>query len=281
MTPKVNISVPYRTMMRLFAALIISLTISACQAEPNGHTSSQASPGVPADKRDGKTEVIVMGMLHSGHLSSRTYPLSRIETAIRTIKPDTVLTEIPPDRIDAALASYRETGMVTEKRTRAFPEYTEVIIPLQAEMGFTVKGTAGWTPEIASNRRSMLAAIESDPERYNQWRQWEKAQQSFRESVKQRGSGPEYIHSPEYDAAIAARFAPYVRYFDTDLGTGGWEAINKAHWHNIASELNAVSGEEQRVLITYGAFHKYQILRRLGERDDVIVTDALLFFDDS
>ncbi|MEO1044264.1 MAG: hypothetical protein AAFX04_02360 [Pseudomonadota bacterium] len=265
----------------LFALLTVFLALfplTACGTGGATQDSRTAQPGIPAAQRGGKTEVIIIGMIHGGHRTARNYPLSRIETVVRAIAPDLVLTEIPPDRIDAALQSWRDTGRVTEQRTRAFPEYTDVIIPLQAELGFAMKGTAAWTPEIAASRRAKLQTIEADPDRADQWAAWQVSQAQFRATLDGRGSDPLYIHTTEYDVAVEARYQPYIRYFDPEIGAGGWEAINRGHWANIAAELDAVSGQGKRVLITYGGFHKYWILRQLAERDDVIVTPARDYF---
>ncbi|MEM1133264.1 MAG: hypothetical protein AAGH53_10025 [Pseudomonadota bacterium] len=265
--------------VHILSALLALFLFTACQANNTAQSSDTQATGIPADQRNGKTEVIVMGLIHGGHRTSKDYPLSRIDAAVRVIDPDIILTEIPPDRIDAALTSYSETGAVTEQRTRAFPEYTDAIIPLQAELGYAIKGTAGWTPQIAATRRRILQSIENDPARADEWRQWQQAQATFRETLDGRGSDPLFIHTAEYDAAVETRYRPYIEYFGSDLGDTGWEAINAAHWRNIAAELDAISGQSKRVLITYGGFHKYQILRRLAERDDVIITNARPFFD--
>lgn len=267
----------------LLTGLIAITALAACQNEGSAKDLQKDRPlkpatGIPADQRNGKTEVIVLGMIHGGHRNSKTYPLSRIENVVRTIAPDLILTEIPPGRIDAAISSYRETGKVTEPRTRAFPEYTDVIIPLQAELGYAMKGTAAWTQAMASSRRQTLNSIKNDPARAHQWQIWQDAQAAFRNVLDGRGTDPLYIHTAAYDAAVEARYQPHIRYFDKDIGAGGWQPINRAHWANMAAELDAVSGQGQRVLITYGGFHKYWILRVLAQRDDVIITQALPFF---
>lgn len=263
-------------------ALIVSafaaIMLTGCQLDSVAQNSQNAPSGIPADQRGGKTEVIVLGMIHSGHRTSSDYPLSRIEAVVREISPDLVLTEIPPSRIDEALQSYRDTGKVTEQRTRAFPEYTDVIIPLQTELGYAMKGTAAWTPDIAGSRRKIFQSIENDPARAEQWQEWQDAQAAFRNALDGSGDDPLTIHTAQYDAVVEARYQPHIRYFDADIGAGGWEAINRAHWANIAAELDAVSSQGKRVLITYGGFHKYWILRELAKRDDVIITEARPYF---
>ena len=65
--------------------------------------------------------------------------------------------------------------------------------------------------------------------------------------------------------------APYNRLFNDDLGPGGWDNINAAHYALIEAYLNEHSGEGQRVLITFGAWHKYWLLDRLRARDDIVL----------
>ena len=266
----------------LIFGLISSLMLSACQAasqsEQSTPANSIAAKSLTKAERGERTEVTIIGMIHGGHRTSGKYPLSLVETVTRTINPDIILTEIPPDRIDAALASYEDTGTVKEQRTRAFPEYTDVIIPLRAELGYTIKGTAAWTSDIASTRRAALGRIKQNPKRADQWQEWQQAQKTFSATLNGRGDDPLYIHSKDYDRAVEARYQPYMRYFEEDIGKGGWQNINRAHWANIASELDTIKGQGKRVLITYGGFHKYWFLRELEKRDDIIITPALPYF---
>ncbi len=258
-----------------FAAVLVS-----CQAAGKTEQSvPSAKLGLSKAERGERTEVTVIGMIHSGHRTSNKYPLSLIKTVVRNIKPDIILTEIPPSRTAAALSSYKDTGKVTEQRTRAFPEYTDAIIPLQQELGYVIKGTAAWTPDIASTRRTALNRIRDNPARADQWQAWQKAQNTFRNTLNGRGDDPFFIHSKAYDQAVEARYQPYMQYFETDIGKGGWQSINRAHWANIAAELDAVKGEGKRVLITYGGFHKYWFLRELEKRSDVALTPALPYFE--
>lgn len=270
----------------LLISLIFGATLSACQAAgqaeqstpTNGAASSITAKALTKAERGDRTEVTIIGMIHGGHRTSNTYPLSLVETIVRNVNPDIILTEIPPERTAAALSSYKETGKVTEQRTRAFPEYTDVIIPLQQELGYTIKGTAAWTSDIASTRRAALSRIRNNPARADEWQAWQASQRIFRNTLNGRGDDPLYIHSNAYDEAVEARYAPYMQYFEADIGKGGWQSINRAHWANIASELDAVKGQGKRVLITYGGFHKYWFLRELEKREDVVITPALPYF---
>ncbi|MEO1731235.1 MAG: hypothetical protein AAFR64_10910 [Pseudomonadota bacterium] len=227
---------------------------------------------------DALTKVYVLGAIHRRHRTSERYSLDILRGAIRKAQPDLVLTEIPPDRIAEARRSFAETGEVTESRTRAFPELTDVVFPLSAEMGFRMVATAGWTQEIADNRRRALAAIEADPARAPQWAEHRQARADFSAALKGRGDDPRFLHSEEYDALVEAAQTPYQTYFDGDLGPGGWTQINAAHTGLIGEALDVVSGQGLTVLILFGAFHKYLIRRSVLLRDDVQLLDAAQLF---
>lgn len=225
-----------------------------------------------------KTKVYVMGVIHSRHLESQDYSLQVLDAAIRKAAPDIVLTEIPPARVDQAVTSFRETGMVDEPRTRVFPEYTQSLFPLSREMGFEIVGTAGWTPEIAQARAAALEAIQNDPERAQEWAKHRAARRAFSQALSGRGDDPRFIHTDEYDALVEAAYAPYERYFDDDLGAGGWQQINAAHTELMHASLDKISGRALRVLITFGASHKYKIRQSLAQRQDVELLDSAKLF---
>ena len=52
-------------------------------------------------------------MIHGDHRTSETYDLDEVTRIVRAVDPDYVLAEIPPDRLAAALESYRATGVVS------------------------------------------------------------------------------------------------------------------------------------------------------------------------
>lgn len=224
------------------------------------------------------TNLHVMGVIHSNHRTSESYSLGVLERAIRKAKPDVILTEIPPDRVGQAIRSFRETGEVNEPRTRVFPEYTDVVFPLSRDMGFRIMGTAGWTRRIADNRSAVLDRIRSDPSRRAQWSEHRAAQSEFSRLVAGRGDDPLFIHTEEFDRLVEASRDPYERYFDADLGPGGWTQINSAHTANINSALDMLSGKGLNVLVTYGSAHKYKILRSVSHRDDVQIMDTRSLF---
>ena len=230
--------------------------------------------GVP----EGATRVTVLGTIHSAHRDSRNYSLSVLREAVRRAKPDIILTEIPPDRIALAKSNFAETGAVTEPRTAVFPEYTDVIFPLSQEMDFEIVGTAGWTQEIADNRQAALKQIENNPARAQQWEQHLEARRTYARELAGRGDDPLFIHSDEYDRLVEKAQAPYQRYFDGDLGAGGWTQINSAHTNLINSALGEVRGKGLNALVTFGSWHKYIIKRSLRLRKDVVLMDPTALF---
>lgn len=225
-----------------------------------------------------KTKLHVMGTIHSNHRQSDTYSLSVLEAAIRKAAPDVILTEIPPDRIEQAITSFRETGRVQEPRTQVFPEYTDVVFPLSREMDFRIVGTAGWTREIADNRSAALERIQNDPDRADQWAQHVAATREYSEKIAGRGDDPLFIHTDEFDRLVEASREPYQRFFDDDLGPGGWTQINAAHTGLINAALDDVSGAGLSALVTFGTAHKYMILRSIEGRDDIELLDTRALF---
>lgn len=242
--------------------------LSGCGAVESGQPA--ATPGA--------TRLYVMGVIHSNHRRSETYSLAVLEAAVRKAAPDVVLCEIPPDRIDQAVASFRETGVIDEPRTEVFPEYTDVVFPLSREMNFRIFGTAGWTRAIADNRTAALERIENDPARAEQWAEHRAAQRAYARIVAGRGDDPRFIHTEEFDRLVEASRTPYQQYFDDDLGPGGWTEINRAHTDLINSALDTISGQGLRALIMFGSAHKYMILRSLMGRDDIELLDTRSLF---
>ncbi|WP_164118170.1 hypothetical protein, partial [Sphingorhabdus sp. Alg239-R122] len=123
-----------------------------------------------------------------------------------------------------------------------------------------------------------LKTIEQNPARTEQWQAHQNARKAFAEAVSGRGDDPLFIHSEVYDRLTEESFAPYQKYFEDDLGAGGWAAINTAHADNILNILDTVTGKGKRVLITYGAAHKYWIKNELEKRDDIVLLDPIPYF---
>ena len=227
------------------------------------------------------TEVVVLGMLHSGHLDSDRFSLGVVHDLVRTIDPDYWLTEIPPNRWDRAHTEFEATGTVEEPRVRRFPEYMQVLFPLSLEMSFEVIPTAGWTEPMSDFRAGYLDAYARDPNRATEWAQYQAASTASAEALAAGGAGddPYWIHTDAYDDAYDIRMQVYARLFDADLGPGGWDAINASHWANIERALDRHRGEGARFLLTYGAGHKGPFLRELRRRDDVVLLDVAAFLD--
>lgn len=236
----------------------------------------------PEPRAGAKTEVLVLGMIHSGHRESERYGLDMVRGIIRAYAPDEVFTEIPPNRLERAMEQWTADGEIREERVRVFPEYVDALFPLLEEMDFRIVPTAGWTREMNDYRRRTLGELSRDPERAEEWAAHQAAMARMRERLAQMGAGddPRVIHSDAYDRAIEQGYAgPYNRFFNDDLADGGWDNINAKHYAHIARRLDAIRGEGKRVLITYGAAHKGWFLERLRERGDVTLLEAAPFID--
>lgn len=228
-----------------------------------------------------KNELVFLGMIHGEHRTSQRYGLGVLRKLVVAIDPDYWLTEIPPNRLARATDEFADTGAVAEPRVSRFPEYVDVLFPLSREMHFTVYGTAGWSHPMDRYRRERLAAIEHDAARASDWRAYQAA---IAESERQLVAGgpaddPRWIHSDAYDAAQRIQLDVYNARFDAELGTGGWDTINRAHYAHISRVLDLHRGEGARILVTYGAAHKSWMLPRLRIRDDLVVLDAGPFLD--
>ena len=222
-----------------------------------------------------KTEVVVLGMIHGSHRTSETYGLDVLERMLRAAEPDMVLTEIPPDRLEEAARQFAETGKITESRVRVFPEYTEVLFPLQAELGFEIVACAGWTREMATARRAKLAELRTTHPRESA--ESDSGQQWIGAKLAMEGFSDEPIkmHSGDrYDEIVETGMIPYDVHFNEALGLGGWTNINDAHWAPCAQALSRVSGQGKRVVITFGAWHKGRLRAALAQRDDCVEIDA-------
>ena len=254
--------------------------LTACLAAgvSAGAGSLAACGAVRPAARSSTTKVHVMGTIHGRHRTSSAYSLDGLKAAILKAKPDVILTEIPPERVAKAFETFEATGKVDEARTNVFPEYSDVVIPMAAAKGWQVLGTAAWTSEIARARRDALGAIENAPARSAQWAEHRAAIREFVQKVRGKSDDPRFIHSAEFDRLVAKSREPYARYFDADLGSGGWTQINEAHNNLIEEALNMLSGQGLRVLITFGTAHKYKIRERLAARDDLALEDTRSLF---
>jgi hypothetical protein len=242
----------------------VLLAASACAAP--------AAPAPTAAAPDTRTEVVVIGTVHGQHRKSQRYSLAVLRELLERLDPDVLLIEVPPERWPPALAEHRATGKVTEPRVKVFPEYVDVLLPLLAakKLRAEVIGTAGWTQAMHDARKAKLAAYKTT--RAAQLAESDAAEKRAEARLREEklDDAPEGIHTDRYDAIVKEGLAPYSRHFNDDLGLGGWENINAAHWALIAAGLDRVRGQGKRVVITFGAWHKYWFREQLRRRTDVI-----------
>lgn len=220
---------------------------------------------------DNRNEVLVLGLIHGSHLKQEEFSTDVLRDLIIKIDPDIILAEIPPDRFPKAMQTYQETGVVNESRVARFPEYVDVIIPLTKEMDFEIIPTAAWTEEMADARIAKMRSIRDDPDRFEEWYAYGMANLKS-DSIKAasgREFDPYWINSDAYDEAAEVALSVYNELFNEELGLGGWDNINKAHYSYIEKALDEYSYQGKRVVITYGAGHKGWFLRELKKRDDI------------
>lgn len=239
-----------------------------------------AAAGTPRPAR--KNQLVFLGMIHGEHRTSQTYSTRVLRALIASIGPDYVLTEIPPNRLDRAALEFSATGQIWEPRVSRFPEYVDVLFPMVLSSGFEIVGTSAWTQPMDRYRRERLAAIERDPERSAEWAVYQSAIRASEAALARGGApdDPRWIHTDAYDAAQRIELDVYNRLFDKELGTGGWDTINEAHFANIARVLDEHRGEGIRFLVTYGAGHKSWMLPRLRARSDLEILEVSRFLND-
>ncbi len=216
-----------------------------------------------------RSEVIVMGMIHDGHKSSDKYGIDTVKDYIRAINPDYILCEIPPDRLDLAYSEFQNTGFVTESRVRKFPEYVHGVFPLSKEMDFVLVPCSAWTWEMADSRRTKLKRWATT--RPHEMEEVQQAENAAEKEIRDKGlaDDPVGIHSEAYDEIVKRGLEPYNRLFNEDLGAGGWDHINSAHYALIEQAIEQHKGEGKRFLIMFGAWHKYWFIEKLRQRKDI------------
>ncbi|MDB4292198.1 hypothetical protein N9954_02240 [Maribacter sp.] len=228
-----------------------------------------------------KNEVLILGTIHSGHLTDSVFNTAYLDKLIRQIKPDYILAEIPPDRFDEAMAGFKRDDTISEPRVRRFPEYTDVVFPLTKEMNFEIIPTAGWTKPMADERTAKLRAIREDTARTADWKAYQEGNRLSDATYKATGkvNEPYFIHTHTYDSIQDIALQPYNRLFNVELGLGGWENINIAHYWHIEKALEKHRYKGKRFLIIYGAGHKGWFLRQLRKRDDINLMEMKPFLD--
>ena len=244
-------------------------------------TVLQGSPPKSPPARGDRNEVVVLGMIHGEHRTSERYGIETLKEVVRSIDPDYWLIEVPPNRLDRAVEEFEATGEIQEPRVIRFPEYVDVLFPLTRELDFEIVPTAGWNPYMADFRTGRLHEIAEDPVWAVHWEAYQRASASSDSAVRAGGApdDPRWIHTDAYDAALETRYSIYNRLFNDELGPGGWDHINQAHFDRIATTLDEHRGEGARFLITYGAGHKGWFLRELRKRDDIELLDVGSFLE--
>ncbi|MFS4468015.1 hypothetical protein [Maribacter sp. 2210JD10-5] len=222
-----------------------------------------------------KNEVLVLGTIHGGHLTDSLYNIPYLKKLIKAIQPDYILAEIPPDRMEMAMTGFKRDDSISEPRVLRFPEYVDVIFPLTKEMDFEIIPTAGWTKPMADERSAKLRAISKDSSRTADWHAYTEANKRSDSIYRATGKVNDsyFIHTPTYDSIQDIALQTYNRLFNVELGLGGWENINIAHYWNIEKALEKHRYEGKRFLIVYGAGHKGWFLRQLRKRDDITLLE--------
>jgi len=250
----------------LFIAVFIVTTVNCRQVE------NSTKP---------KNEVLVLGTIHSGHITDSVYNIAYLDKLIRHINPDYILAEIPPDRFENAMQGFQRDDSISEPRVLRFPEYVDVVFPLTKELDFEIIPTAGWTFPMAQERSLKLRAISKDSSRIVDWTAYLAANKRSDSIYKATGkvNDPYFIHSDSYDSIQDISLQVYNKLFNVELGLGGWENINIAHYWHIEKALEKHRYENKRFLIIYGAGHKGWFLRELRKRDDIHLLEMKPFLD--
>jgi DNA-binding beta-propeller fold protein YncE len=225
-----------------------------------------------------RTEVAVMGMIHGSHRTSELWGLPQVEETIRNFAPDIVCTEIAPDRWHRIERDLRDRDAIDDPRVQVFPEYTDLILRLAADAGFEVVPCAGWTREMSDLRGVRIGQFNSedrfDAPREEYARRLAELRATYT-SEPTAADDPAYIHSDEYDDRQKGERALYDEYQNDLIGPGGWTNINVEHYRYVAQTVREHRGK--RILVTFGAAHKYWLLEQLAERADVDLLDLQPF----
>ena len=230
----------------------------------------QALRARPAPTGDAITEVGVLGMIHGDHLTSERWGLAQVREAVLAFAPDAVLTEIPPNRWPRIARDWRERRAIEDERVRRFPEYVDVLLPLWEELGCAIEPCAAWSSEMAELRRARIAAFEHEPE-HAAYREAQAAVAELLAAEDDDDDDPHFIHSARYDRRTKTELGPYDRFLNDWIGPGGWTHVNAAHMALVNAAIDRHRG--RRLLVTFGAGHKYWFLEKLRERDDVRLVD--------
>ncbi|MFQ5701440.1 MAG: YncE family protein, partial [Acidobacteriota bacterium] len=231
-------------------------------------------PSVPGRS----TEVAVFGMIHGRHRTSRAWGLDQVRETILRLKPDFVCAEIPPDRWERIWSDYTERGVIEDDRVKLFPEYTDLLLSLSVKTGLRIIPCAGWTKEMSDLRRERIKQFNTDPAhaaRHDEYESRLAAVQARYDHPLDDIDDPFLIHSDEYDRRMKEELSLYDEYLNDWIGPGGWSNINEAHMKLIDKAIREHPG--RRILITFGAGHKYWFLKRLRARSDIELLDIRPF----
>jgi len=235
-----------KTIINVFITIfILPLCLTACNSSVSNENARPISESASLKQNSDDKEFVmtVFGAIHSGHRRSDQYSLDVLKKAVRNFKPDTIFIEIPPSSLEQAKSSFEQFGEVRERRTRAFPELTDVVFPLQKELGYDLIATAGWSRQLANDRAAILKRIENDPKRQTQWNEHIAARNNLFKVQRQNQNDPLYIHTDQYDSEVKVAQTPYETYFDKDIGAGGWGPINDAHIALMIQGLDKIKAQ--------------------------------------
>lgn len=227
------------------------------------------------------TEVLVLATIHGRHRESERWGLAALRNSIVRFDPDVICVELPPDRWPRIRDDYQERGVFEDSRVRAFPEYTDVILPLWKEHGFTIEPCAAWTRSMADHRKRRIDEFREQPAHQPKRLEYDAriAEVRSRDTL---GIGdtddPLLLHSRVYDRRIEAELSIYDEFLNDFIGAGGWSNINDAHLRLIHAAIDRHPGK--RILVTFGGGHRYRFLASLQERDDIRLVDPRLYLPD-
>jgi hypothetical protein len=228
-----------------------------------------------------KTEVFVLGMIHSQHRTSELWGLDQVRHTLRSIDPDLICVEIPPENWPGTLATWKAEHVVTDSRARVFPEYVDVLMPLTDELKFKVAACAGWTREMAVARQARIQLFntsEADAVArgvYEVDDAWSKAWVAAHPAPAP-SDDPFYIHSPAYDLRSKVELGSYEHHLNEVIGwPGGWTYINNEHFALVREAIEANPGK--RIVVTFGGAHKYWFMEQLRAMQGVEVMDVRPF----
>jgi hypothetical protein len=222
-------------------------------------------------KKQTLNEVIVLGTIHSGHFEHKAYSLKVLRDIISEINPDVIFAEIPPDRFHTAMTEWKNNKYILDSRVSQFPEYSEVIIPLSDKMKFEIIPVSAWTEEMSIAREKKLDEIYQDTNRSADVAAYENAVEQSNSilNAAKNEYDPLWINSDKYDEAIGIQMGVFEKVFGKELGIGGWENINKAHFLLIENALNKYANQGKRILITFGAGHKGWLRKALAKSGNI------------